>query len=81
MPPSENSIAVCSPPFHDFSLFLHFRVREDTTEKRLKEALLNDEIDARFGYERHKDASEKTGWLINMHPVGLKSIFVNYFGI
>ena len=51
------------------AFYLHVRAREDTTEKRLKEAMLNDEIDARFGYERHKDASEKTGWLINMHPV------------
>ena len=45
------------------------RSREDSTEKRLKVAVLNDEIDARFGYVRYKEAAEKTGWLINMHPV------------
>lgn len=47
---------------------LHFR-REDSSEKRLQRSQQNDEIDSRFGYERYKDPSEKTGWLINMHPV------------
>ncbi|CAL1540665.1 unnamed protein product, partial [Lymnaea stagnalis] len=45
--------------------------REDSTEKRLKRAIVNDEIDIRFGYERYKDAAEKTGWLINMHPTDI----------
>ncbi|XP_055866677.1 DNA polymerase epsilon catalytic subunit A-like isoform X1 [Biomphalaria glabrata] len=45
--------------------------REDSTEKRLKRAILNDEIDTRFGYERYKDTTEKTGWLINMHPTDI----------
>ncbi|GFR70989.1 DNA polymerase epsilon catalytic subunit A-like, partial [Elysia marginata] len=45
--------------------------REDSTEKRLKVAVLNDEIDARFGYVRYKEATEKTGWLINMHPTDI----------
>ncbi|XP_048254478.1 DNA polymerase epsilon catalytic subunit A-like isoform X1 [Haliotis rufescens] len=42
--------------------------REDSTEKRLSRATLNDEIDLRFGFDRYKDPQEKTGWLINMHP-------------
>ncbi|BFZ25729.1 hypothetical protein BsWGS_28768 [Bradybaena similaris] len=45
--------------------------REDSAEKRLKRAILNDEIDVRFGYERHKDMTEKTGWLINIHPTDI----------
>ncbi|CAG5130838.1 unnamed protein product, partial [Candidula unifasciata] len=45
--------------------------REDSAEKRLKRAILNDEIDVRFGYERHKDTTEKTGWLINIHPTDI----------
>ncbi|GFN92313.1 DNA polymerase epsilon catalytic subunit a-like [Plakobranchus ocellatus] len=45
--------------------------REDSTEKRLKVSVLNDEIDTRFGYSRYKDTAEKTGWLINMHPTDI----------
>ncbi|XP_059166217.1 DNA polymerase epsilon catalytic subunit A-like [Physella acuta] len=45
--------------------------REDSSEKRLKRAILNDKIDVQFGYERYKDAAEKTGWLINMHPTDI----------
>ncbi|KAH9489963.1 hypothetical protein Btru_036337 [Bulinus truncatus] len=45
--------------------------REDSTEKRLKRAILNDDIDKRFGYERYKDTADKTGWLLNMHPTDI----------
>jgi len=45
--------------------------REDSTEKRLQRALLNDEIDAKFGFERSKDPAKLVGWLINMHPVSV----------
>ncbi|CAE1311507.1 POLE [Acanthosepion pharaonis] len=45
--------------------------REDSSEKRLQRSQQNDEIDSRFGYERYKDPSEKTGWLINMHPADI----------
>jgi len=31
--------------------------------------MLNDEIDAKFGFERCKDRVRLVGWLINMHPV------------
>jgi len=43
--------------------------REDSTEKRLQRAMLNDEIDAKFGFECCKDPAKLVGWLINMHPV------------
>ncbi|XP_069115944.1 LOW QUALITY PROTEIN: DNA polymerase epsilon catalytic subunit A-like [Argopecten irradians] len=45
--------------------------REDTSEKRLERANLNDEIDSKFGFERYKDPVERTGWLINMHPADI----------
>jgi len=45
--------------------------REDSTEKRLQRALLNDEIDAKFGFERSKGPAKFVGWLINMHPVSV----------
>lgn len=37
--------------------------------KRLERSQFTDEMDTRFGFERMKDPGEKTGWLINMHPV------------
>lgn len=42
---------------------------ETSTEKQIKRTRVNDELDLRYGYDRHKDPSEKVGWLINMHPV------------
>lgn len=61
-------------------LYSHInRSREDSTEKRLKRAILNDEIDVRFGYERYKESVEKTGWLINMHPVCMLFVQRVYF--
>lgn len=42
--------------------------REDTSERRLTDALFNDEIDAKFGFERHREGTERIGWLINIHP-------------
>lgn len=38
--------------------------------KRLEQSQFTDEMDARFGFDRIKEPGEKTGWLINMHPVG-----------
>lgn len=37
--------------------------------KRLERSQFTDEMDARFGFDRMKEPGEKTGWLINMHPV------------
>ncbi|XP_075749504.1 DNA polymerase epsilon catalytic subunit 1 [Rhipicephalus microplus] len=42
--------------------------RDDTSERRLLDALFNDEIDAKFGFERHREGTERIGWLINIHP-------------
>ncbi|XP_003226860.2 DNA polymerase epsilon catalytic subunit A [Anolis carolinensis] len=36
--------------------------------KRLERSHWTDTIDARFGFERIKEPTERTGWLINMHP-------------
>uniref|UniRef100_A0A3P8WLR8 DNA polymerase epsilon catalytic subunit n=1 Tax=Cynoglossus semilaevis TaxID=244447 RepID=A0A3P8WLR8_CYNSE len=40
--------------------------------KRLERSQFTDQMDSRFGFDRIKDSGEKTGWLINMHPVGLR---------
>lgn len=37
--------------------------------KRLERSQWTDKMDLRFGFERLKESGEKTGWLINMHPV------------
>lgn len=42
--------------------------------KRLERSQFTDEMDARFGFDRMKEPGEKTGWLINMHPVSLLSV-------
>lgn len=42
--------------------------------KRLERSQFTDEMDARFGFDRIKEPGEKTGWLINMHPVSLLSV-------
>lgn len=41
--------------------------KDDSVEKRLSRALLNDRIDARLGYERYRDSRERIGWLVNFH--------------
>lgn len=38
--------------------------------KRLERAQRTDRLDALFGFERPAEPGERTGWLINMHPVG-----------
>lgn len=42
--------------------------------KRLERSQFTDEMDARFGFDRMKEPGEKTGWLINMHPVSLQRV-------
>uniref|UniRef100_A0A8C3Y6J6 DNA polymerase epsilon catalytic subunit n=1 Tax=Catharus ustulatus TaxID=91951 RepID=A0A8C3Y6J6_CATUS len=39
--------------------------------KRLERAQRTDRLDALFGFERPAEPGERTGWLINMHPVAL----------
>uniref|UniRef100_A0A2I3HYR2 DNA polymerase epsilon catalytic subunit n=1 Tax=Nomascus leucogenys TaxID=61853 RepID=A0A2I3HYR2_NOMLE len=43
--------------------------------KRLERSQWTDKMDLRFGFERLKEPGEKTGWLINMHPVSTRSFF------
>lgn len=47
--------------------------------KRLERSQFTDEMDARFGFDRMKEPGEKTGWLINMHPVLLRSVMFEIF--
>lgn len=55
--------------------WLHCRVstRDDGSSmsalKRLERSQFTDQMDARFGFDRLREPGEKTGWLINMHPV------------
>ncbi|XP_022098482.1 DNA polymerase epsilon catalytic subunit A-like [Acanthaster planci] len=44
---------------------------DDSSEVRLQRAVINDELDARFGFDRYKDPAERVGWLINMHPADI----------
>lgn len=37
--------------------------------KRLERSQRTDRLDALFGFERPAEPGERTGWLINMHPV------------
>ncbi|XP_048486026.1 DNA polymerase epsilon catalytic subunit 1 [Plutella xylostella] len=41
--------------------------REDSSESRIRNAMENDRIDLKYGFERVRDAKERTGYLINMH--------------
>ena len=44
--------------------------REDlSVASRYQRAQLNDEVDAKYGFERYSLPTERTGWLINIHPV------------
>ncbi|KAK3107356.1 hypothetical protein FSP39_012618, partial [Pinctada imbricata] len=45
--------------------------REEGTDKRLQRAQFGDEIDSKYGFDRYKDAKERVGWLINMHPADI----------
>ena len=42
---------------------------DDGLDKRLEEAIINDEIDLNLGFERYKDHQERIGWLVNLHAV------------
>jgi hypothetical protein len=43
--------------------------REETSEVRLRQIIENDTIDAKYGFERVRDHTERTGFLLNMHSV------------
>lgn len=57
--------------------------RDESTENGYRESRENDKIDAKYGFERVKDAVERTGYLVNMHAVSGKYILYcncrNYF--
>lgn len=46
-----------------------FLCREESSEKRFKKCVENDFIDSKFGFTRLRDATEKVGFLLNMHVV------------
>lgn len=48
---------------------MYLRRREDGSDRRLQRALAGDAVDSKFGFDRYKEAKDRTGWLINMHPV------------
>lgn len=41
--------------------------KEESSESRIRVALDNDRIDSKYGFDRVRDAKERTGYLINMH--------------
>ncbi|XP_074652055.1 DNA polymerase epsilon catalytic subunit A-like [Tubulanus polymorphus] len=45
--------------------------RDDPADRRLSRAQENDEIDAKYGFDRYKDSQERIGWLVNMHPTDI----------
>ena len=58
------------------TIIFAFFARNDegmSLEQRHNRITKIDAMDAKFGFERYKDPTERLGWLINMHPV---SIFV-----
>ncbi|OQR73201.1 DNA polymerase epsilon catalytic subunit A-like [Tropilaelaps mercedesae] len=40
----------------------------DNSERRLETALFNDQVDARYGFERYTEANERVGWMVNLQP-------------
>ena len=53
---------------HKYSLVCTPR-EDQSVASRYQRAQLNDEVDAKYGFERYSLPTERTGWLINMHPV------------
>ncbi|XP_073950246.1 DNA polymerase epsilon catalytic subunit 1 [Choristoneura fumiferana] len=41
--------------------------REESSESRIRVAMDSDRIDSKYGFDRVRDAKERTGYLINMH--------------
>jgi hypothetical protein len=44
-------------------------------DKKLKAVAHSEEIDAKFGFLRHKTPVERIGWLINFQPVFSSTLF------
>jgi len=45
-----------------------------SVESRMLRIQTQEVMDNKYGFERHKESTERLGWLINMHPVGLNII-------
>lgn len=58
------------------NFFLLSQFKEDSNDVRLKQSIENDLIDNKYGFIRVKDYQEHTGYLINMHSVNIKLIFI-----
>ena len=56
---------------------LHSPREDQSVASRYQRAQLNDEVDARYGFERYSLPAERTGWLINMHPVRLGTLIMS----
>jgi DNA polymerase epsilon subunit 1 len=50
---------------------------EDGTalEERFESVRVNDEVDEKLGFARVQEGKPREGWLINMHPVSLRTMF------
>ena len=44
---------------------------------RYQRAQRCDEMDKKYGYERHVESVERMGWLINVHPVRSFDLFIH----
>lgn len=76
-------VCVCLHTHHKFltpSLYMphtYTHTREDNSlVSRYTRAQKNDEIDAKYGFERYHASTERMGWLINMHPVSPRILFM-----
>ena len=41
----------------------------NSSDKRIQRINTNEELDAKYGYQRHRKSVEKVGWLINFQSV------------
>ena len=44
------------------------RGMDENYEARVNAARFNDNLDVRFGYNKHTEMTEKVGWMVNMQP-------------
>jgi hypothetical protein len=42
---------------------------QNNADKRIQRINQNEEIDAKYGFLRHRSPNERIGWLINFQPV------------
>ncbi len=51
----------------------------NTSDKRIQRINSNEEIDAKYGYVRHRKSIEKIGWLVNFQSVSWKNFNISLF--